>query len=163
MKAASVKEIRVELKEKTHQELVDYCLSLSKFKKENKELLTYLLFEAGDEWSYIASIKAEIDEQFQEVNTKSYYLAKKRLRKILRTLKKYIRYSKKKQTDVEIMLYFCKKLKELFPTIQKSYVLRNIYEREIANIRKKVALLHEDLQFDYETELEELEGNNSEV
>jgi len=156
MKAASVKEIRIELNDKSHKELVEYCLSLSKFKKENKELLTYLLFESGDEWSYIEGIKREIDEEFKEINTKSYYLAKKRLRKILRTLKKYIRYSKKKQTDVEIMLYFCKKLKELFPSVSKSYVLRNIYEREIANIRKKILLLHEDLQFDYEAELEEL-------
>ena len=64
MKAATVKQIKDELSERSPKELLEYCLRLSKFKKENKELLTYLLFEASDEESFIHSIKNEMDEQF---------------------------------------------------------------------------------------------------
>ena len=38
MKTASVKEIRTELKQRSNDELLELCLQLSKFKKENKEL-----------------------------------------------------------------------------------------------------------------------------
>lgn len=158
MKTATVKELRDELKERSPKELMDMCLHLSKFKKENKELLTYLLFEASDEWGYITNVKAEVDEQFEGINTKSYYFIKKSLRKILRNIKKYIRYSKKKQTEVELLIYFCKKMREMQPAFNRSRVIKNIYEREVISIRKKVGALHEDLQFDYESELEELEA-----
>ena len=49
MKAVTVKKIKDELTHKTASELMEICLQLSKFKKENKELLTYLLFESHDE------------------------------------------------------------------------------------------------------------------
>ena len=45
MKAAGVKAIKEELKNRDREELSELCLSLSKFKKENKELLTYLLLK----------------------------------------------------------------------------------------------------------------------
>jgi len=35
-------------------------------------------------------------------------------------------------------------------------VLKNIFIREIAGIKKKVAVLHEDLQYDYKLELDKL-------
>ena len=96
MKAATVKAIKEELNMRSREELVELCLSLSKFKKENKELLTYLLYEVSDELSFINSIKEEIDLAFREVNRTSYYYLKKSIRKILRNTKKNIRYSKKK-------------------------------------------------------------------
>ncbi len=64
MKAAKVSDIKKDLKNKTQPELLDLCLHLAKFKKENKELLTYLLYEVDDEASFIQSIKEEVDEQF---------------------------------------------------------------------------------------------------
>ena len=77
MKAVTVKEISQELLNLSPKELRDLCLRLSRFKKENKELLTYLLFESSDEASYIESVKKEIDQQFELVNKKSYYFIKK--------------------------------------------------------------------------------------
>ncbi|MBL4744530.1 MAG: hypothetical protein JKX87_07885, partial [Cycloclasticus sp.] len=126
------------------------------FKKENKELLTYLLFESYHEEGYINSVKNEIDEQFELINTKTYYFIKKSVRKILRTIKKYIRYSKNKETEIELLLYFCKKLIEFKPSIKNNNVLMNICKREIESIRKKMSLLHEDLQYDYELEIQKL-------
>ena len=156
MKAATVKELKQELTTRSPEELLKICLSLSKFKKENKELLTYLLFEANDEKSYIRSVKDEIDEQFELVNRKSYYLMKKGVRKVLRMVKKYIRYSKKKETEVELLLYFCQKLKQQKPSIANNRVLQNIFQREIDKIAKILVTLHEDLQFDYGEMLDEL-------
>ena len=127
MKAATVKAIKEELNMRSREELVELCLSLSKFKKENKELLTYLLYEVSDELSFINSIKEEIDLAFKEVNRTSYYYLKKSIRKILRNTKKNIRYSKKKQTEVELILFYCNKLKNFTPPISKSIPLTRIF------------------------------------
>ena len=154
MKAATVKAIKEELKMRSREELVELCLSLSKFKKENKELLTYLLYEVSDELSFINSIKEEIDLAFKEVNRTSYYYLKKSIRKILRNTKKNIRYSKKKQTEVELILFYCNKLKNFTPPISKSIPLTRIFEREIQRIEKIVAKLDADLQYDYGNEIE---------
>ena len=156
MKAATVKELKTELTHQTQAELVELCLQLSKFKKENKELLTYLLYEAENEAGYIESVKNEIEEQFETINTSSYFYIKKSVRKILRMVKKYIRYSKKKETEVELLLHFCLVLKNMKPSIYRNTSLTNIFNRQILLIKKAIATLHEDLQYDYNLELEEL-------
>lgn len=156
MKAASVSTIKKELKQLSSEELIAICLRLSKFKKENKELLTYLLFEAHNESGYIEIVKAEIDEQFATINTSSFYYIKKSVRKILRNIKKHARYSLKKDTEVELLLYFCKSLLNFRPSILKDNTLVNIYDRQIVYIKKLVASLHDDLQYDYHVELEKL-------
>ncbi|WP_299441247.1 hypothetical protein [uncultured Aquimarina sp.] len=157
MKAATVRELKLELTNCTQQELVTLCLRLSKFKKENKELLTYLLYEASDEGNYIAEVQEEITKEFTLVNTSSYYYMKKSVRKILRISKKYIRYSGKKETEVEILLHFCSELKNMHPSIKNNKVLFGIYERQIASIKKIIGTLHEDLQYDYELMLDSSE------
>lgn len=156
MKSATVKELKQELGIRSHSELLELCLHLSKFKKENKELLTYLLYEAADEPTYIESVKNEVEQQFKSINTSSYYYIKKSVRKILRTIKKYIRYSKKKETEVELLLYFCFQLKQMSPPMEKSIALHNIYKRQVESIKKAVSILHEDLQYDFESELDQL-------
>jgi hypothetical protein len=156
MKAVSIKELKEELTNCTPKELRDLCLRLAKFKKENKELITYLLFESSDEELYIQNIKREIDEQFLLINRKSHYLIKKSFRKILRTIRKYGRYSQKKETEVKLLIYFCKKLRKFTPSIKQNSGLENFYHRQIDAISKKITFLHEDLQFDYGTELKTL-------
>lgn len=156
MKAISIKELKEELTNCTPKELRDLCLRLAKFKKENKELITYLLFESSDEELYIQNIKREIDEQFLLINRKSHYLIKKSFRKILRTIRKYARYSQKKETEVELLIYFCKTLRKFTPSIKQNSGLENFYHKQIEAINKKIIFLHEDLQFDYGTELKTL-------
>jgi len=156
MKSASAKEIKQELNNRSQSELVALCLHLSRFKKENKELLTYLLYEIDDEAAYIDNIKSEIEEQFELINRTNYYLMKKGVRKILRMIKKYIRYSKKKETEVALLLHFCSELKKVRPSINSNITLNNIYDRQKAMIVKAIDKLHEDLQYDYELELEAL-------
>ncbi|MDJ0647049.1 MAG: hypothetical protein QNJ57_13795 [Flavobacteriaceae bacterium] len=156
MKTATVKELKTELEYQSKDGLLELCMHLSKFKKENKELLTYLLFEAENEARYIEGIKEEINKQFELINTSSYYYIKKSVRKILRMVKKYIRYSKNKETEVELLLHYCKVLKEMNPSIYKNRMLLNIFNRQIVLIKKTIATLHEDLQYDYTQELYEL-------
>ncbi|PHR70596.1 MAG: hypothetical protein COA67_08195 [Lutibacter sp.] len=158
MKPSTLKQLKDELKHRSQSDLLELCLRLARFKKENKELLTYLLFESNNEERYIQSIKDDIDEQFENINKKSYYFIRKSVRKILKDIKKYIRYSKKKETEVELLLYFCKKLKNFSPSIKRSAQLQNSYNRQIALIRKIILTLHEDLQYDYEMEIQNLES-----
>jgi len=156
MKTVTVRELNQELTYRTPKELRDLCLRLSRFKKENKELLTYLLFESSDELSYIQSVKKEMDEEFEQINRTTFYYIRKSVRKILKNTRKYIRYSQKKQTEVELLLYFCTKLKALSPSIKRNTALTNLYNRQIDTIIKKISGLHEDLQYDYGLELSEL-------
>lgn len=156
MKAASVAIIKKDLKHRSQEELVELVLRLSKFKKENKELLTYLLFEADHEEGYIEIIKSEINDQFSAITSKNYYYIKKSIRKILRETKKYIRYSGNKETEVILLLHFCEKLQEFKPSISRNTTLKNLYDRQLDLINRRITALHEDLQYDYLRELEAL-------
>ena len=159
MKAVTIKQIKDELTHKSASELKELCLHLSRFKKENKELLTYLLFESHYEDRYIQSIKDQMDVQFSEINTNSFFYIRKSARKILSLTKKFIRYSKKKETETELLLYFCRKLKDFKPSIARSQRLQNVFDSQVRLIKKAIDKLHEDLQYDYELELNDLLDN----
>lgn len=156
MKAASISELKNELNELSRAELVAICLRLLKYKKENKELTSYLLFEAQNEEQFIKDIKEEVDELFLDVNKSNLYLAKKTLRKILNLINRNARYSGNKETEAELLLYFCKKLKDSKIPFHKSTVLNNLYQRQIIKIKKAISTLNDDLQADYEGYLEEI-------
>lgn len=156
MKSVTLKELSQELTYRTPKEVRDLCLRLARFKKENKELLTYLLFEAANELAYVQSVKKELDEEFAQINRTSYFYVRKSVRKILKNTRKYIRYSQKKQTEVELLMHFCTRLKSLTPPIDRNASLMNLYNRQIDTIIKKVSALHEDLQYDYGLEVAEL-------
>lgn len=156
MKAASLNEIKQELKTKPHKEILELCLRLAKFKKENKELLTFLLFEANDLQSYVQNVKTEIDEQFSFINQSNLYFAKKSIRKILRIINKFIRYASSTEAEVELLIYYCTKLKASGIAIHKSTALTNLFNTQIKKINKAMALLHEDLQYEYLKDFEKL-------
>ncbi|SFD05683.1 hypothetical protein [Algibacter pectinivorans] len=156
MKAVPLPEIKKELNTLSHKETQELCLRLARFKKENKELLTYLLFESHNESGYIQTVKGYMDEEFELINTNSYFYIRKSARKILRNVKKFIRYSQKKETEVELLLYFCQKLKDFKPSIKRSTQLQNMYNRQILLAKKSITKLHEDLQYDFNLMLEEL-------
>ncbi len=156
MKAASLADIKRELKQRSYDELVAICLRLGRFKKDNKELLTYLLFEAGDETSYVKLLKEDVDDMMDEINMSHLYYVKKGLQKIVRALNKSLRYSGNKQTEVEVRLYFCRCIMESGIAIERHTTINNLYHREIKRIEKAVAGLHEDLQADYRYEIERL-------
>ena len=158
MKSASISEIREELKQTDHDKLVEYCLRLCRFKKENKELLGYLLFESNDPESYVKNIKEELDEAFLSVNRSQMYQAKKTLRKILRLSNKYIRYIGSSTAEADILLHYCSRFKDLGLPLHKSTALSNLYRSQLKKIGLALATMHEDLQYDYKKELQSLEN-----
>ena len=156
MKAFSLNELKNELGTLSPDKVLALCMRFAKYKKDNKELLTYLLFHAHDEETYIENIKNEIDEKFEEINMSNVYFVKKTLRKILRNTNKNIKYSGSAQTETELLIYFCKKIKNAKIPLNTSVALNNIYLNQIKRINKSVAKLHEDLQYDYKKEIEQL-------
>ncbi|MGB3006555.1 MAG: hypothetical protein WBC06_08610, partial [Chitinophagaceae bacterium] len=138
-------------------ELTNICLRLARFKKENKELLSYLLFESHNEDEYIKSVKQEIIELFGTINLTQLYFAKKTLRKILRVINKKSRYSGNKQTDIELRLFFCQQLKNSAIPFRQNLALSNLYNGQIKKIRIVLSSLHEDLQHDYSKPISDLE------
>ena len=129
---------------------------LARFKKENKELLTYLLFEANDEHGYVENVKRETTEQFVELSNLSVYFVKKSLRRILRMVNRQIKYSGLPATDLALRIHFCQQIKEAELPIGKSAVLVNLYQQQLKKINLAQSKLEEDLQYDYQSEIESL-------
>lgn len=160
MKAATINEIKKELNDVAPAKVLDLCIRLAKYKKENKELLGYLLFEAHNEADFIENVKKEIDDHFAAINHLSLYFVKKGLRKILRITGKYIRYTGSKQAEVELLLHFCTSLLSSSIPLRQSTALVNLYQAQQKKIAKVIGTLHEDLQYDYLKELKKLEEHS---
>ena len=157
MKAASINEIRKELDTQDPDAIREMCMRLAKFKKENKELLTYLLFEGHNEQAYVENVKDEINEQFTTLpDGRNVYFIKKTLRKILRFANRQIKYSSIKETELELRIYFCLKMKEARVPMPSGTVLFNLYQQQIKKINTLLEKLPEDLQADYERDLKSL-------
>lgn len=154
MKAASLHEIKAELQTQSPSRIAELCMRLAKYKKDNKELLTYLLFEADDEQAFIAGVKADVEQGFSEINDSNIYFAKKSIRKVLRFVNRFIRYSGSKQTEAELLIHFCRTLKESGIPFEKSTAMVNLYQAQIKKINKALSTLHEDIQYDYRKEVE---------
>jgi hypothetical protein len=154
MKAMKQNELKKELNDCSKDRLMELCLRLSRFKKENKELLTYLLVESENENNYVNSVKQEMDSQMESLNKSNLYLAKKTIRKILRTARKYIRYSDNKSTEMELMIHFCSLVKNADIPIHESVVLTNLLKRQLLKTEELLGTLHEDLQYDFKRQLE---------
>lgn len=157
MKPASIQEIKEALRSLPPTRLSELCLRLAKFKKDNKELLTYLLFEASNEPSFIRTVKNEIDDGFAELPKPNLYLTKKTLRRILRTTTKQIRYIASPQAEADILTHFCRKIRDANIPLRDSPVLNNLYRQQLKKVRAVIATLHEDLQYDFLRELKALE------
>lgn len=153
MKAATINDLKQELLNEKPARLIELCIRLARFKKENKELLTFLLFEAHDINGYIASVKKEMDTQFETINKSNVYFVKKTLRKILRITNKFIRYSGSETVEAELLIYFCIGVKELNIPLKKNPVILNIYLNQLKKINKAISSMHEDLQYDYRREV----------
>lgn len=161
MKVASVNEIKQELDSLKPVQLKDLCIRLARYKKENKELLTYLLFEAHDEQGYTDGIKAEIDLEFEDLPKANLHLTRKSLRRVVRTLSKYGRYTGSVQSQVETLIHFCLRLKKSGIPIHKSAAIENLYSQQLKKVNKLLQSIHEDLHFDYSRQLQELDKPES--
>ena len=156
MKASSISQIKKELQYVSKEELIEIVLRIGKYKVENKELLSYLLFDSSDEEGYIEKIKMYMDFQFEIINRENYYYIKKSVRKILRTTKRFIKYTKNIETETTLLIYFCRNLEEMDPTYKYNQVLTNMYQRQLGLVEKNLNKMHEDLRYDFRREVDTL-------
>ena len=147
MTPASIDDIKNELKNLPPKKVLELTLRLARFKKENKELLTYLLFESHDEQGYIRVLQNDVSEQFDAIIPTPVSLAKKQYRKILRGINRQIKYIGSKSAAVELLLHFCEKLKEKDTSLHPK--LQVIYFQQLSKEEKLLPAVDEDLQFEY--------------
>ena len=157
MNVSSLQEVKQELKEISQKQLLELCISLAKYKKDNKEYLAYLLFQSQDRDGFIAEIKKETDKHFSEIRLRTnLYPIRKGLRATLRIINKYCKYIGDKAVTAELLIYFCRKVKENKIPIHKSARLKNLFATQVKRIRSSISNLHEDLQADFLRELDEI-------
>ncbi|MFS8083691.1 MAG: hypothetical protein ACMG51_09580 [Ginsengibacter sp.] len=144
---SSLSDIKKELQHKNNTELLEFCIRLAKFKKENKELLAFLIFEP-DEALFIENIKKNTDILFEEINFSNVHFIKKSVRKILRMINKNIRFALSKQVEAELLLHFCNCFVTFSIPTRKSRQLLNIYEGQVKKFNQALSALHEDMQYD---------------
>ena len=163
IKIYGLQDIKKELQFLDNTQLIELCLRLVRHKKENKELMAYLLFEADNEQAFIESLVAENGFMFSQLPSNNYQLAKS-LRKILRLLNKYIKFTASKQVEIELLINFCRNyLQYVDRRGSTSYKpLRLILTRQLDKIRTSIAKLHEDLQYDYSQDFNAMVGEAEE-
>jgi hypothetical protein len=153
MKPLSLNELKKELTHLDSKELLSCCVRLAKFKKENKELLTFILFEENDLNGYIENLRKEITAYFEELNHSNVYYLKKSLRKILRYANKHIKFAGSKQVEAEILIYFCNSVIDFSVPLHKSRQLSKMYAAQLDKIDLSLSTLHPDLQYDLRRQL----------
>ena len=149
MKAATISQLKKELAALDHDELLDVCVRLAKFKVESKELLTYLLMKADDEIGYADELCDELDESLNA----SGRIHKKTLRKVVRWMDKSLRFSGDKETELQVRIHFCRRIKEKRITFGGCRVSMNMYATQLKKIDKAIEKVHPDLQFDFKHQL----------
>lgn len=156
MKIASLAEIKKELSHLSEIELKNLIIDLSKFSTENKSYLFFKLYERDNPRLYVEMVQEELEMEFVKANTRHYHFAKKSIQAIRRKLNKYLKLSKDKTAQIELILFFCEKMR-LYGFMGFNHpVINNLYNLQISKVEKLISGLHEDLQYDYEFQIEEL-------
>ncbi|MBC7411640.1 MAG: hypothetical protein H7331_04205 [Bacteroidia bacterium] len=157
MKAVSLSELKKELNQLEPHKLIELAITLAKYKKDNKEFLSYLLFDEHNKHQFISDFKKEIDLYFAEINISgNLNNTKKTLRKILRIITKYCKYANDKAITVDLHIYFCSTLKASSIPYYKSQMICNMYALQLKKINTLIGTLHEDIQQDFTPDLEKI-------
>ncbi|QDT11154.1 hypothetical protein [Planctomycetes bacterium K23_9] len=152
MKAATISQLKKELVRLDYDDLMDVCVRLAKFKVESKELLTYLLMRSDDELGYANDLCDEIDLQL----TTPGRIHKKTLRKVVRWMDKSLRFSGNKETELQVRIHFCRRIKDKKIRFGNCRISANMYATQIKKIDKAIGKVHPDLQFDFTQQMQGL-------
>lgn len=153
MKSPTLNDIKKDLEKRNFSELIDYCTRMAKFKKENKELLGFLLFESDDIDGYVDKIKLETENLFLDINKKNIYYIKKSVRRILKNVNKHIRFSLSKKVEAELLIHFCNCIVTHSLPLNESVQLNKIYKTQLEKIEEVLSTFHPDLQYDFKRKL----------
>lgn len=155
MKSESINNIKKKLLSLEPNELTLICLRLAKYKKESKELLSYLVFDSKDESQYVANVQQYCTEMIQEIKQKNSYIMIKNIRKTAKLVHKYMKFTENEVSKLEILIFFI----ELVKPIINRYNLMSLDTFYVSQYKKMEALfnkLHEDYQYDFKNKMEEL-------
>lgn len=158
MELADARTIKAEIKERSHEELVELCMRLSRFKKENKALITYELFLKDDEWAFCQETKEQITEDLSAITNKQVFWLKKSVRKVLKEVSLLLRFTKEPRIEIELLTHFALELNRIVPEVHRSRILKNLYVRQVNRIQKIQQKLPEDLRLDYQADLDALKA-----
>jgi len=153
-----LQDIKKEIQHLPQEQVAELLLRLTRFKKDNKDLLAYLLFESHDEAAFIEKVKAEVGFMFSQLPANSYNAAKA-MRKILRLITKYTKFIASKGAEIELLISFCEHYLHYADRRTSYKPLRLILTRQLEKIRVLISKLHEDLQFDYSNDFNHLVNN----
>jgi hypothetical protein len=149
--AYGLQDIKKEIQHLRTEQVAELCLRLARYKKENKELLAYLLFEAANETVFLEKVKAEAGFMFSQLPVHSYNAAKS-MRKILRLLSKYTKFIGSKEAEIDLLMNFCTNYINYTDRKVSYKPLRLILVRQVIKVKALIGKLHEDLQFDHSQE-----------
>lgn len=155
MKPEKLSDLKKELSGLSTHELTEICLRMAKYKKENKELLSYLLFDADAPMKYAEQIKGFLLEDFKTMQ-KHYYYSTKSMRKIIRLINRYAKYTGSKEVEIELALWFCINFLKFADLKTSHKPMQGLLTRQFEKVIKLIPKLHEDLQFDYRKEFDSL-------
>jgi hypothetical protein len=156
MHTASLAQIKKDLKDVDYDTLMDFCLKLAKYKVETKEYLSFLLYDSEAPQEYLESSKEWIAVEIQEINRSNTYYIKKGLRKIQRKITKWAKFLNNKELEVQLWIYFCQQIQKAGIPYFSQPMLGTIMKQLLKKIDTLIATLHEDLQYDYTQERNEL-------
>ncbi len=157
MKAEKLTILKKELQGKTSKELVEICLQLAKLKVDNKEMLTYLLFDADDPMAYAQQVKEDMAPFFEGIRNQPY-LATKQIRKAGKLILKFSRYTKHKEGELDLWIYFASKISDSVYKDTNHKPLQLLMYRALVKCSKLLPKLHEDLQYDYQPLFDDQQG-----
>jgi uncharacterized protein (UPF0335 family) len=151
----NLQSVKKELQHLSSSQLTDLCLRLAKYKKENKELLSYMLFEAENENGYVQGIKEEVEDLYKTLPSHSYYQAKL-LRKILKLIAKHAKFMASKPAEIDLLMHYCEQYLKRIERKITYKPLRQLLSKQLEKTGKLIGNLHEDLQFNYQADYEKL-------
>jgi hypothetical protein len=156
MKAATLHQIKKELETYAPKKIMELTLRLIKYKTENKELISYLLFDEDDLAGYISDLREDISAMFTDIRYLPSYQVKRVLKKALKFITRYAKYTNTKETEAELLLHFCSLMREQSLQRNSNKVISVIYYKQLEKVEKMLPALHEELQYDYKDKIEVL-------
>lgn len=148
-------DLKKELLELSKPELIQLCLRVAKLKRENKELLAYLIFDSGDPLFYAQKLKPEIKEVFEQPFQHAYYLTKS-MRKAMRLITKYYRFTSNKQGETELLIYLVEEFYLSWRNEYRYQALGKVIFRCLEKAQSNLKKIDEDFRADFEDPINEL-------
>jgi hypothetical protein len=148
-------DLKKELLELNKPELIQLCLRVAKLKRENKELLAYLIFDADDPLFYAQKLKPEIKEVFEQPFQHAYYLTKS-IRKVMRLITKYYRFTSNKQGETDLLIYLVEEFHQSWRHEYRYQALGKVIFRCLEKAQTNLKKIDEDFRADFEQPLAEL-------